>query len=105
MFFIIFVAAVLLFSFVVMTLWNGILVSVLSIKAITFVQAMGILLLSKILFGGFRPGGPWRGRTEWRMRMQDKWANMTDEEREKFKSDWRSRCGWGQKSTSQEQPA
>ncbi|MFP5042292.1 hypothetical protein [Parasediminibacterium sp. JCM 36343] len=79
-----------LLGFVVMSLWNNILVAVIGVKAITFLQALGIFVLSKILFGGFKRGGGGfgRGRTE----MKEKWLNMTPEEREQFKNDWRSRC-------------
>ncbi len=48
-----FIVAILVFGAVVMGLWNAILPAVLGVKAITFLQALGILALSKILFGGF----------------------------------------------------
>jgi Ca2+/H+ antiporter, TMEM165/GDT1 family len=86
------------FSFIVMSLWNAILPAVLGIKTITFWQAMGILVLSKILFGGF---GGWghkkeQFRNKWKQRMQEKWSGMTPEERQKFKEQWKARCGgWG----------
>jgi len=90
-----FIVAVLLFGAIVMGLWNAILPGVLGVKAITFIQALGILLLSKILFGGFGRRGGWRGggRYQWKHNMQEKWANMTPEEREKFKAEWKNRCG------------
>ncbi len=92
MFITFFIAFVLLLGFVVMGLWNAILPVVLGVKAITFIQALGILLLSKILFGGFHGGC--RGRREqWKMKMQEKMGNMTPEEKEKFKSEWKNRCG------------
>lgn len=75
---------VFLFSGVVMLLWNNILPSVLHVGVITFWQAMGIIALSKILFGGFRRpamAGGW-----WRKRMRMKWESMTPEEKEKFRS-------------------
>ena len=85
--------AVVALGFVIMTLWNNILVGVLSVKAITYTQALGIFVLSKILFGGFKGrggcGGGFRGRGD---RMKEKWQAMTPEEREKFKQDWRYRC-------------
>ncbi len=88
-----FAGAVVVFGAIVMGLWNAILPQVLGVKAITFVQALGILLLSKILFGGFG-GKRWGGRGhEWRHRMKEKWSNMTPEEREKFKAEWKNRCG------------
>lgn len=86
-----------LFSFIVMNLWNSILAVVLHISVITFWQAAGILLLSKILFGF--GGKPWGGRHDkghlWKRQMMQKWDTMTPEERQKFKQEFRSRCGRG----------
>ena len=48
--------AILAFGFITMSLWNALLPAILGVKAITFLQALGILLLSKILFGGFGGG-------------------------------------------------
>src|SRR5881394_1376328 len=95
MFILIGAIAIIVFGGVVMLLWNNILAQVTNVHAITFVQALGILVLSKILFGAFRGGwGP--RRYYWRQRMMQKWDNMTPEEREKLKSEWQSRCGgWG----------
>jgi hypothetical protein len=86
---------VIVFGGIVMLLWNNVLAEVLNISTITFGQALGILVLSKILFGGWR-GGWGGGRHHWKNRMQEKWAAMTPEEREKFKAQWQKRCGpWG----------
>ena len=89
--------AILVFGLVVMSLWNNILTVVTGVKAITFLQALGILVLSKILFGGFAGGGRWRGSPAWKEKMKQRWDKMTPEEREKFKTEWRNRCGgrWG----------
>lgn len=78
-----------------MGLWNAILPAVLGVKAISFIQAMGILLLSKILFGGFHGRGFRGGNGEpmWNQKMKEKWNAMTPDERDKFKSEWRHRCG------------
>jgi ABC-type multidrug transport system fused ATPase/permease subunit len=90
------IMAILAFGALVMLLWNAILPQVIAgVSAISFPQALGILLLSKILFGGFR--GRWGGhqrQQQW-MAMKEKLANMTPEEREKWKSEWKSRCGTG----------
>ena len=97
MFIALFIVITLVVGLVVMGLWNAILPAVLGIKAITFIQALGILLLSKILFGGFKGGR--NGNPGWRMKMQqwkmsqEKISNMTPEEKEKFKAEWKSRCG------------
>lgn len=87
--------AIVVFGGLVMLLWNNVLAGVLNISTITFGQALGILLLSKILFGGWR-GGWGGGRQHWKNKMREKWSAMTPEEREKFKEQWQKRCGsWG----------
>jgi len=93
--------AVIVFGGLVMLLWNNVLAQVTNVSPITFVQALGILVLSKILFGGLRGGwGP--RRYYWKQRMMQKWNNMTPEEREKFKQEWQRRCGsWGYKGWSE----
>ena len=99
-------------SFAVMALWNNILVSVLHVSAITFWQALGIFGLAKILFGGFpgsrgRWGGGGAGRWKQHMGegMKEKWMNMTPEEREKFKQDWKTRCGGWKRSSAEQSKA
>jgi hypothetical protein len=77
-------------SFVVMALWNWLVPAVIGWKAIDFWQALGLLVLSRILFGfrmGFGYGGHWRGR------MAERLARMSPEEREKFSEGMRARCG------------
>jgi len=79
------------FTFVVMRLWNWLMPELFGLHVITFWQALGLLFLSKILFGGFR-GGPHR-HWSWRRRMAERWERMTPEEREKFRHTMRGRCG------------
>ena len=102
----IFIAAVFLFGAIVMGLWNAILPAVIGVKAISFWQALGILILSKILFGGFHGTcGGRHGNSRW-VEMKEKFAAMSPEEKEKFKSEWKNRCAtWkmrGQENTSAE---
>ena len=80
-----------LFGFVVMRLWNWLMPALFGWHLITFWQALGVLILSKILFGGFK-GGPGR-HMYWRRRMMERWEQMTPEEREKFRQGMRGRCG------------
>ena len=47
-------AGITAFTAVVMLLWNSILPVVLHAGAITFWQAAGLLILARLLFGGFR---------------------------------------------------
>jgi len=89
------IVAVVVFGYVTMQLWNWLVPAVFGLRAITFAQALGLLVLSKILFGGFhRHGGGGRG---WRRHMEERWATMTPEEREKFRAGMRGRgpCGFG----------
>ena len=83
--------AVAVFGFVVMRLWNWLTPALFGWHEINFWQALGILILSKILFGGFRGhGGPHR---HWRHRLMERWAQMTPEEREKLRQSMGGRCG------------
>lgn len=88
-FFVLLLATVL--TFAVHGLWNWLMPPLFGLRMITFPQALGLLVLSKILFGGFRgrPGGP----MHWRRRMMERWERMTPEEREKFRQGMRGRCG------------
>jgi len=78
-------------SFVVMSLWNVLMPSIFAVQTISYWQALGLLVLSKILFGGFRPPGG--GGPRWRQRMSERLEAMTPEEREKFKQGMRGGCG------------
>ncbi len=82
-------------GYVVMALWNGLMPPIFGLHTITYWQAYGLLILSKILFGGFRGGGGrCSGRNDWRNRMAERWEKMTPEEREKFSQSMRGRwCG------------
>ncbi len=105
------IVGVTVLSFIVMSLWNNILVGVLHVGAITFWQALGIFILSKILFGGFKGGGfrgGMHGHGQWKNDMREKWQgvrekwdSMAPEEREKFKQEWKNQCRgrgmWGQR--------
>lgn len=88
--------AIIAFGALVMYLWNNVLTDVFtSVKAITFWQAVGILLLAKILFGSFRRGcgRGCRGRGYRRGYWSHKWKNMSEEERTKLKEEWKNKCG------------
>ena len=93
--FVAFIAAVI---WIVMTLWNTILTEVISgVKPVSFWQAAGLLLLSKILFSGFRGrsrSGSWKkkSRDKFKSKLQSKWMNMDPEKREEMKSRWKAHC-------------
>ena len=90
----------LLLSLAVRGLWNGVLTDVVGVKAITYWQALGLLVLARILVGGFpRPGGGRFGGCGpgGRQRMMEHWESLTPEQREKLRAGWGRRgCGpWG----------
>lgn len=77
------VAACAVFGFIVEGLWNLLIPPIFGWHTITFWQALGLLILSKILFGGFhRHAG---GHSNWRRRMKERWEQMTPEQREQFR--------------------
>ena len=91
-FFLMAVLFVCVVSFVVMSLWNWLMPTLFGWQPIGFWQAMGLLVLSKILFGGFR-GGRGGPHMSWRRRMRERWETMSPEEREKFRQGMEGRCG------------
>ena len=80
---------------VVMVLWNAVLPDVFGWRRITYGQALGLLVLCRILFGGFQFGprrfGPPHGGPPPHVR--EKWMRMSEEERARFKEAWRKRFG------------
>jgi hypothetical protein len=78
---------------IVLHLWNWLLPPLFGWRQITFWQALGLLLLCRILFGGVG----WRGsmRSNLRRRMEERCQNMTPEEREQFRQRMRERFGFG----------
>ena len=93
-------ALIAVLSFVVMSLWNALIPALFHGPIVTFWQAVGLLVLSKILFGGFRGRGGhhgWHGHGRWRGEMwREKWARMTcPRSRIACGRRFRHRCGWG----------
>jgi len=78
------------FGFVVMHLWNFLMPALFGFQLITFWQSLGLMILGRLLFGGFRPRP---GGMPWRRKMMERWEQMTPEEREKFREGMHHRCG------------
>src|SRR5438128_5047363 len=88
---------------VVMLLWNWLAPTLFGLRLITFWQAIGLLALCRILFGGFGLGGGGHRNSRRRMegrirervreRMAERWEQMTPEEREQFRQRRGSGCG------------
>ena len=67
---------------IVMQLWNWLLPPLFGFRQVTFWQALGILALCRLLFGGFGLHGSGR-------------SGMTPEARERFRQRMRERFGFG----------
>ena len=79
----------------VMHLWNWLFPGLFGWRVITFWQAIGLLLLCRILFGGLGIRGSNKSHMRRRLadRMAEKWKGMTPEEREKLGQRFRDVCG------------
>ena len=98
---------IVLFTFiggeVVRLLWNWLLPPLFGWPQVTFWQALALLALCRILFGGFgggrgghRSGSAFRRSMADRMadRVAERWERMSPEERERFRQRIRERCGF-----------
>lgn len=83
---------ILAITAVTMWLWNAILPQLFAVGSISFWQALGLLILSRILFGGFGCRGRNKGPNRFGNRFQHKCHKMSKEEKQKFKEEWRNRC-------------
>ena len=83
------IAAIIIFIFIggtaVQLLWNWLLPPLFGWRELTFWQALGMLALCRILFGGVGGRG---GRGKWH---SDNW---TPEEKQRFRARMRERWGW-----------
>jgi hypothetical protein len=80
-------------SAIVWLLWNHLLPVIFALPIISYWQAMGLLLLSRILFGG------WSYRKHFEhvehkhhQVLKEKLMEMSEDEKLKFKNIWKSRC-------------
>jgi len=79
-----------IFGEIVMHLWNWLTPALFGWHVITFWQALGLLVLCRILVGGMGGGG---GRRNHGRHAREKWESLTPEEREEFRQRMRARCG------------
>jgi hypothetical protein len=78
---------------IVRQLWNWLLPSIVGWRQITFWEALGMLVLCRILFGGFGSRESTGSRV--RRRVEERCEQMTPEERERFRQSLRARWGFG----------
>jgi hypothetical protein len=73
--------AIAALGWLVMSLWNWIIPTIfIDAHSIDYVRALGLIVLCRILFGGFHGRGGWH-----KYRHMQHWEQMTPEEKEKFK--------------------
>ncbi len=95
---------------IVRLLWNWLLPPLFGWREVTFWQALGLLVLCRILFGGLGLYGGPRSRIReriaqrWEQRMSERWERMTPEERERFRQGMRAGCGYGPATSEPPQP-
>lgn len=81
------IGIVALFGAVVMWLWNALVPGIFGLTAIGYWQALGFLVLARILFGGGRKmmfGGMMHGMHGHDNPIREKWMKMSPEERKEF---------------------
>ncbi len=88
---------------VVQLLWNWLLPPIFGWREVTFWQALGLLALCRILFGGLGRHGSHGPRI--RRRIAERWEHMTPEERERFREGMRRHCGFGAPTGEGRQPS
>lgn len=92
-----------LLSLAAMYLWNWLVPTLFAGPTITYLQTLGLLVLSRLLLGGLRPRGPFghghhghwhrshwhQGHGPWGHRMHKQWSRMTREERQAMRQKMR----------------
>ena len=83
------IVCVALVGLIVVVLWNALMPEIFGLPSIGYWQAVGLLVLSRLLFGGFFRG--WR-RGMGRPRFVRGWSNLTPEERQRFRDAMGKHC-------------
>ena len=89
-----FIVIFLLLGVAVMFLWNALLPQTIHVTVITYWQALGLMILCRILFGKVGFGG-WMSRQHDdspRGVLKEKLMTMDEGDRAAFKEEWRKRC-------------
>lgn len=77
-------AALLLFGSVIMLLWNWLMPDLFGLTTITFWQALGLFILSRILFSGMGGGKGSKNKKCRTHSGREKWMDMSPEERKEW---------------------
>lgn len=80
-----FIVSAGLLGLLVMVLWNWLMPCLLGLPAVNYWQAVGLLLLCKILFGGIGGGHHTHGHSHCgENKLRQRWESMSPEERERI---------------------
>jgi len=83
-----FLAMIAVFSVAAMFLWNVLMPEIFGLPVLNYWQAVGLVILARILFGGLGPGhfGALGVRSGFHQGnpFREKWLKMTDDERVEF---------------------
>lgn len=74
-----------------MLLWNAIITPVMAVGAISYWQALGLLVLCRVLFGQ----GPWGGKPSLPPGARPSgphFLNLSEDERQKMRTEWKKHC-------------
>ena len=85
-------------GFIVMGLWNWLLPPLFGWRVITYWQALGLFILSKLLFGGLRGG---HGHGFRRRELRERWEQMTPEQRDQFRKGMQGWCSQAKTSVAE----
>lgn len=106
--FLFFIGFAFLVALAVKLLWNALMPDIFGLPIISFWQAAGLLVLSRLLVGGFmKGGGGWKNhkhgmhggwKSHWKNKWEEKWSHLSPEEQERLKQKFRNKCGMGKQS-------
>jgi hypothetical protein len=83
------IIALAVLSWVVMLLWNALLPGLFGAPPLRYLQAAGLLVLSRVLVGGLRGH-----HGHWRHRWRERWESLTPQERERLREKYARHCHW-----------
>jgi hypothetical protein len=97
------VLAVVAFGLLTQFLWNWLVPELFAGPHISFLQALGLLLLSKLLFWGMSGGkGKWSSHrsARWKQHWKERYSNLSPEDKEKYKQKFKEKwCAWEESPT------
>ncbi|MFM1744473.1 MAG: hypothetical protein RLZZ630_410 [Bacteroidota bacterium] len=88
-----FVLMFLIVAFVMMSMWNWLMPPVFGFSEVNYLQAGGMLVLARILFGGEGFYFKRRWRNAWGNHLKNKMESMSPQEQEHFRQRWEEICG------------